>query len=194
MSASQVGSTWDAMALKTSEDQVIQCLKIIAPVERVTLVQNPMRREERIVMVRVAGESEPASLKSLGDGMTRVFQLALALEVARSRSERPLLGLEDDQAIDEPMLLIDEVETGIHYSALPDVWRFLLRAARESDVQVFATTHSWDCIEAFQKAAAEEPEGSAMLIRLERKGDEHRAVLFDQTELPVVTKHHIEVR
>ena len=145
-------------------------------------------------MVRVTGESEPRSLKSLGDGMTRVFQLALALEVARSGPERPLLGLEDGGAIDEPMLLIDEVETGIHYSALPEVWRFLLRAARESGVQVFATTHSWDCIEAFQKAAAEEPEGSAMLIRLERKDEEHHAVLFDQTELPIVTKHHIEVR
>lgn len=199
MESQTIGRIWDAMALKAGEERVIRCLQLIAPVERISLIQHPMRHEERVVMVRIAGEAEPVSLKSLGDGMTRVFQLALALEVALTKPRQAQLELiqsdeAEDTSIHEPMLLIDEVETGIHYSALSDVWRFLLRAARENDVQIFATTHSWDCIEAFQKAAAEEPEGSAMLIRLERKGEEHRAVLFDQTELPIVTKHHIEVR
>jgi hypothetical protein len=135
--------------------------------------------------------------------MLRVFELALAAEFAASPKKLGSITLTTHLreagggvfiALEEPVLLIDEVEVGVHYSALPDVWRYLFRAARERGIQVFATTHSWDCIEAFQQAAAEEPEGSALLLRLEQKGREHRAVLFDQDELPTVTKHHIEVR
>ena len=154
-------------------------------------------------MARMTSEMDPVPLASLGDGMLRVFELALAMEFAASRATPSTTLLTTDAkdvdggifiALDEPVLLIDEVEIGVHYSALPDVWRYLFRAARERGIQVFATTHSWDCIEAFQQAATEEPEGSALLMRLEQKDHEHRAVLFDQDELPTVTKHHIEVR
>jgi hypothetical protein len=185
-----LGRLWDAVVLQGGEDRVVQCLRILAPVDRITLIQNPAYPEERVAMARVAGRAEPVPLRSLGDGVLRAFQLAMAIERSLAKGEGPL----PDYAIDEPMLLVDEIETGIHYSALPDVWRFVFHAARERGVQVFATTHSWDCIEAFQQAAATEPEGSAMLIRLEQKGDEHRAVLFEQGEMPIVTKSHIEVR
>ena len=185
--AQGISELWDAVVLQGGEDRVIQCLQILAPVERITLIVQAGRR---VAMARVAGRAQPVPLRSLGDGVLRAFQLALAIELSLAESESPL----PDTALDEPMLLVDEIETGIHYSVLPDVWRFVFRAARERGVQVFATTHSWDCIEAFQQAAAGEPGGSAALIRLEHKGDEHRAVHFEQDELPIVTKSHIEVR
>jgi hypothetical protein len=205
MTAPHLGWLWDRVALTARAANVVDALRIIAPVEGIALVADPAsyREGERMVMVRIANEAEPVPLASLGDGMVRIFELALATEFAASRAAPSIKGLSadakdaDDEifiGLDEPMLLIDEVEIGVHYSALPDVWRYLFRAARERGIQVFATTHSWDCIEAFQQAAAEEPEGSALLLRLEQKGEEHRAVLFDQDELPTVTKHHIEVR
>lgn len=193
MDPASIGRAWDSLALTTGEDQVLHFLRLMEPVERISLIQHPAYRAERIVMVRMAGRSEPMPLRRLGDGMVRVFELAIALEIARSglpRSERD----PGDAVLDAPMLLVDEIEAGIHYTALPEVWRFLLRASREAGVQVFASTHSWDAIEALQQAAVGEPDGSAMLIRLEQRGDAHRAVLFDQSELPLVTKHHVEVR
>ncbi|XYH99923.1 AAA family ATPase [Sorangium sp. So ce1128] len=193
MDAAAMGRAWDALALKAGEDRVLRCLQSIAPIERVTLIQHPGRRGHRVVMVRVAGRPEPVPLKRLGDGTTRVFQLALALEMA-SDGVRKAEDDPRDPGLSERILLADEIESGIHYSALPEVWRFLLRAAHELDVQVFAATHSWDAIEALQQAVADEPAGSAQLIRLEQRGDEHRAILFDQSELPLVTKHHVEVR
>lgn len=193
MDAAAMGRAWDALVLKAGEDRVLRCVQSIAPIERVILIQHPSRRDRRIVMVRVGGHPEPVPLKRLGDGAMRAFQLALALEMAsdgiRKAEDDPRdLGLADR------ILLADEIESGIHYSALPEVWRFLLRAAHELDVQVFAATHSWDAIEALQQAVAGEPAGAAQLIRLEQRGDEHRAILFDQSELPLVTKHHVEVR
>jgi AAA domain, putative AbiEii toxin, Type IV TA system len=200
-----LGWLWDRVALTARAANVVNALGVIAPVEGIALIANPAdhREWERMAMARIAGETDPVPLASLGDGMLRVFELALATEFAASHEAPRSTMLATDAegrsdglflGIDEPMLLIDEVEIGVHYSALPDVWRYLFRAARERGIQIFATTHSWDCIEAFQEAAAEEPEGSASLMRLEQKGHEHRAVLFDQDELPTVTKHHIEVR
>ncbi len=201
MATPHMGWLWDRVALTPREANVVKALRVIALVEGIALVADPASypEGERMVMARIADETEPIPLASLGDGMLRVFELALATEFAASREKPSSTMLSSDTkelflALDEPVLLIDEVEIGVHYSALPDVWRYLFRAARERGIQVFATTHSWDCIEAFQQAAAEEPEGSALLMRLEQKGEEHRAVLFDQDELPTVTKHHIEVR
>src|SRR5207245_792380 len=67
-------------------------------------------------------------------------------------------------------LLIEEAENGLHYSIQPDVWRLIFRVASRMNVQVLATTHSWDCIEAFQTAASEAGPEVGMLIRLRQKG------------------------
>ncbi len=111
-------------------------------------------------LVRLEGETDPTPLKSAGDGMVRIFQVALALESAKNgrttsadshnRPFRP--ELLSTRAVG--MLLVDEIENGIHYTVLPDLWRFIFRVAHLHNVQVFATTHSWDCVEAFQGVAA----------------------------------------
>ena len=61
-------------------------------------------------------------------------------------------------------------------------------------IQIFATTHSWDCLEAFQKAAVEDENEEGLLIRLQRKGDEIMPTLFDEQRLSIVTREQIEVR
>jgi hypothetical protein len=150
-------------------------------------------------MVRIKGESEPVPLKSLGDGVVRMFQIALALERAEKNrpAARPAAGAatQGSERLAGGLLLIDEVENGIHYTVLPRLWRFLFQAAKIRNVQVFATTHSWDCIKGFQIAAAQEPEVSCMLVRLGRRDQANKAVLFDRDELPHVTEDPmIEVR
>ena len=78
---------------------------------------------------------------------------------------RPLVNAQDG------LLLIDEFENGMHHTVQLDVWRAVLEAARKLDIQVFATSHRWDSVEAFQKAAAETPE-DGVLVRLSRKGED----------------------
>ena len=94
------------------------------------------------------------------------------------------------------IFLVDEIENGIHYSVLPDVWRMIFHTAKRLNIQVFATTHSSDCIQAFQKAAAEDDDpNSGMLIRLERNKDgDIVPVMFDEEKLEVVARQHLEVR
>ena len=126
--------------------------------------------------MRSAGFRRPLPLRSFGDGLNRVFVIVLSLVNARGG-----------------ILLIDEFENGLHHTAQLDVWRMIFRLARRLDVQVFATSHSWDALEAFQKAAAEVPEEGA-LLRLTNRNGNIIPTVFTEDELAVVTRHKIEVR
>ena len=46
-------------------------------------------------------------------------------------------------------------KTGIHHSVQPKFWKMVLQTAQRNNVQVLATTHSWDCVKGFAEAAAE---------------------------------------
>ena len=104
-------------------------------------------------MVRLKGGLSSVPLRSLGDGMTRLFEVAVGLSGAGSRA-----------------FLVDEIDTGLHYTALEQVWRLVFSLAADLDVQVFATTHSWECIAAFQRAAQADP-AEGVLVRLEKIDD-----------------------
>ena len=81
--------------------------------------------------------------------MLRILQLALAASGSQTGPTASSADGSPDCARIDPHCpssdaLVHEVENGVHYSVLPDVWRFVFRAARVHNVQVFATTHSWD--------------------------------------------------
>jgi hypothetical protein len=174
----EIGYLWDDIALTDLEQDIIWALRIIDPeVEKLSLVANPMNNRERIAVVKVAKLARPIPLSSLGDGMNRIFGIILALVNAK-----------------DGILLVDEIENGIHYSVQPNLWSIVFNTAHRLNVQVFATTHSWDCITAFQKAAAENNDKDGMLIRLEAKREMTNAVLFDESELSIVSRDQIEVR
>ncbi|MGH9765140.1 MAG: AAA family ATPase, partial [Blastocatellia bacterium] len=170
---------WDRIALTSLEAEVVDALRIIeSDIERLNLLSDAGRENEteRVPKVKLRGEDEPVLLRSLGDGMNRLFGIALALANAKAG-----------------VLLIDEIENGLHYSVQKDVWRLVFETATRLDVQVFATTHSLDCISAFQCAAVESKE-EAMLVRLQEKNGETTATLFDRRRLGIATQEVIEIR
>ncbi len=58
------------------------------------------------------------------------------------------------------ILLIDEIENGIHYTAHYDFWKNIFKLSKKLNVQIFATTHSLEMIQQFNKVAKEEAEGA----------------------------------
>jgi hypothetical protein len=173
----QIAALWDAVALTPLEEEVLKSLRIIAPeVERVNLVGDQENSRTRIPTAKIAGLDTPLPLRSLGEGLNRVFGLGLALVNAK-----------------DGFLLIDEIESGLHFTVHPSVWQLIFRVARQLNIQVVATSHSWDAIEGFQKAASEDPE-EGVLVRLSRKGEDIIPTLFRKHELAVVTRDRIEVR
>jgi hypothetical protein len=91
-------------------------------------------------------------IDAFGDGMRRILLMALGVTRARGGA-----------------LLIDEIETAIHISALGHVFRWIVEACVTNDVQLFATTHSLEAIDAIL-AADTTPEEDIVGYRLELKG------------------------
>jgi hypothetical protein len=173
---------------------------MLSPITGITTVTNPSA-EGRVFKVRLKGIDSPVPLGSLGGGLVRVFHLAVALEysyLAKENRQASLFGETENVSEPEPsrLLLIDEIENGIHHTIHSTLWRAVFRLAREHNVQVFATTHSLDCLRGFAAAVAESEENDGLAIRLEKvEGEEQTgAVIIDREDLPIVVRDSIEVR
>jgi predicted ATPase len=79
------------------------------------------------------------------------------------------------------IILIDEIENGIHYSVLEKVWWQIKRAAQRTNTQVIVTTHSRECLQAARSAFLKEPAnlGLIRLWRDNKNADTVRATKYD---------------
>ena len=172
---------WDNVALTKEADFSLKTLRLTDDkIDGVAVVgdeESPYRRIGRRVVVKLQGHPRPVPLKSLGDGVTRLFAAGLALVNSR-----------------DGFLVVDEAENGIHYSVQRDFWRIVLLAAHQHNVQVLATTHSLDCVNGFAQAATELDDVEGVLVRLEKDGDEVRAVEYTEGDLETAAEQGIEVR
>ena len=170
-----LGPLWGKIALSDREQDVVEALRIIDPqISAVSMVGSTRRKPTAIV--RADNIERPVPLRSFGDGLNRLFGIILSLVNARGG-----------------LLLVDEFENGLHHTVQLDVWRTIFQLARTHDIQVFATSHSWDAVEAFQKAAAKAPE-EGVLIRLARRGEDVVPTVLSEAELAIATRDQIEVR
>jgi AAA15 family ATPase/GTPase len=78
-----------------------------------------------------------------GDGFERLINLVLRL-----------VATEQEKKSDE-IFLVDEIENGFYYKQLPTVWDTLIKTAQAQNTQLFATTHSLECINAYLQQASE---------------------------------------
>lgn len=78
-----------------------------------------------------------APVSAFGDGMRRALMFALALPRAK-----------------HGLLLVDEIETAIHVSALQKLYNWLVQVCQKNDTQLFVTTHSLEAVDALLMAHA----------------------------------------
>jgi predicted ATPase len=69
------------------------------------------------------------------------------------------------------LLIVDEFENGLHYSVLKDLWFQVFTVARRLEVQVFAATHSHECVVAAHEALSGQPR-ALQLLQLARNPDD----------------------
>lgn len=171
-----LAALWDRVALSSGEQDVIEALRLVDDrIKGVSMIAGGSTGQ-RTAIVKRENEDRPVPLRSFGDGLNRLFGIVLALVNAKGG-----------------MVLIDEFENGMHYTIQTDIWRWIFHLAARLEVQVVATSHSWDTVEAFQRAANETGEEGA-LIRLTRHGDAIVPAVFNRDELAIATRDQIEVR
>lgn len=172
------GKLWDEIDLTEHKVDVITGLTVISDeIKDVSIRGENATGAGRVPFVRLKSSSKPVPLAVLGDGTNRIFDLLVALSNCSAG-----------------VLLIDEIENGLHYSVHADIWRTIFELANRLNVQVFATTHSWECIQAFEEALSSSEENDGELIRLEQKNNVIVSTVFEKRRVKVVAEDWIEVR
>jgi AAA15 family ATPase/GTPase len=169
---------WDSVALTPDEPKVIEALQIIEPsIEKIAFLGREAVRSSGGIVVKLKGSDVRLPIGSLGDGVKRL--LSLSLSVIRATGG---------------YLMVDEIDTGLHHSVLEDMWRMVITIAKRLNVQVFATTHSQDCINSLGRLHQVNPKLAAevSLHRLER-GLTH-SVRYGPDEISTAALQEIEVR
>jgi len=167
---------WDKLSTPKHK-QVLDCIRLILPdMEDFGAINKESKN--RYFVVKLSTHDFPTPLSSYGEGVRRLLSIIIAMVSAQNN-----------------YLCIDEFENGIHYSVLPQLWETILVLAEKLNVQVFATTHSGDCVNAFQQALNEsDAPDTGQLIRLKERKGEIKATLFDAEDLKVITSSNLEVR
>lgn len=163
---------WDKISLTPKEEKVIEILKIID--NRIKIV----RFDSGNVKVLLEGEDSPRLMKNLGEGVNRLFSIALALVNAQNQ-----------------MLLIDEFEVGLHHSVQEQLWEIIFKYAQEWDIQVFVTTHSLDTVRSFSTILDKNPSvGQYMRLQKSRMTGEVEAVIYTKRSLDTAIEEQFETR
>ena len=130
LNLSSMRDVWNQVIVDKRESEVLEAMKILrTDIESIHFLsgRNSLRSSE--VLIGLHSEGPRLPLGSLGDGVRRLLALSLAL-VRTNRG----------------YLLIDEIDTGFHFTAMQKMWNLVVSSALRSNIQVFATTHSFDCI------------------------------------------------
>jgi len=142
---------------------------------------------KRLSLVPFAGETV---IHADIDGMDRLVPISLVGEGIR-RLLSILLAMAN---VPNGIVFIDEIENGLHYSVQRQVWSAIAQAARRCDVQVIATTHSFECIEAAHSAFEDSGQYDFRYFRLERRDEEIVSVPLDRDAMEVVERTDLEIR
>ncbi len=119
------------------------------------------------------GDNFRLPIQLMGDGIKHFLAILAAISATK-----------------DGVLLIDEIENGFHYSWLSTLWKAIFRAAQEFNVQIMATTHSYECVQAFGSNDYDD----ICLYRLDRKGDQHKAFESTADVLRTGLEMNFEVR
>lgn len=163
----------DALRVKDGEEIIEECLHEIDPrVRRIRI--DPYKEGNRIVVD--SGLEEMVPLSNLGQGVYRLVEI-LAEVIGSGAS----------------ICIVDEIENGIYHAALVDVWKGLVKAASLFGVQVFATTHSAECLRAAHEVFDATKEYDFAVVQLFRTS-ESRGRVLERESIAAAFRGDIDLR
>lgn len=160
---------WADFALTNNEQEILKALKMIdEQIEDFNFVNVDDRIVPIVKILRdIDGQKQYVRMpvSELGDGLVHVLNIIVALLSCQNG-----------------FLLLDEAESGLHHTTQIKLWQLIFKLAVANNVQVFATTHSNDCILSFAKAAKEREKQEGILIRIEKSDNNIETEVYDKVE------------
>ncbi len=170
----QMANALSTLRRERKQGEIVRMLRILD--DRIEDIEVLQRGTESIIYCDLKGEAQLMPILLMGEGVSRILEIAL------------IISHENYEVI-----LIDEIENGLHYSIMPKIWQDIGELAKAFNVQVFATTHSWECIEAAHQAFYE-GEYDFRYHRLDRVDDVVNVVTYDQETLEGAIDIGVEIR
>lgn len=179
---SLMSKLWNKAVHESRERDVVKAMQILTP----TLNNVFFLSEEHLsyddettggILVGFDGARKRIPLGSYGEGMRRLFALALSLANAQNG-----------------ILMIDEVDTGLHYSIMGDMWKLIVETARANDTQVFLTTHSLDCVRGLAWLCENHPELGKEVSLQKIEPNLKESVSLNADEIRIAIDQDLEVR
>jgi AAA15 family ATPase/GTPase len=159
------------------EEKLVQLLREIDPrLQKFRYLTAPGTNQP-LVYAYFAGLKKAQSITQTGQGFSKLF--SLFCQMLASKAE---------------VLLIDEIENGLYYETMPQIWKGIATLAESENIQVFATTHSRECLIAAHETMKAQPSYDFALHRLQRVNGQLESVTHDQGMLEVALKSGMEVR
>lgn len=172
---------WNQIALTDAQQRVVKALQFIeSKIEAIapqitTPYYQPTSRGGFIA--KLQGVSNPIPIGSLGDGTWRILALSIALSRAK-----------------DGVLLVDEIDTGLHHTVMADMWKLIAETAKTLDVQVFATTHSYDCVHSLATICHPDVTTGSEVTIQRIDSSKKKSVPYTESDIRMAAEHHIEVR
>lgn len=126
------------------------------------------------------GENKMLPFTQLGQAFSRTLQVYCEIFASRPK-----------------ILLIDEIENGLYYEGMEDYWKGLMAVLEDQDIQLFATTHSRECMEAAYRAASVIEGNPLRFLRLDRRIDNPNKIVsttFGKEEMATAIEFNREMR
>ena len=148
---------------------------LVPEIDSIPFLTSGSLREGSILVGRRGGGPR-LPIGSFGDGLRRLLALRLAVVGAN-----------------HGFLLIDEIDAGLR-TVMEDVWRLLVEVAKKSEVQIFATTHSLDCIRGLGSLVRSRPDLGAEVSLQKVHPSLKQAVSFAGEQIAIAVEQQIELR
>jgi AAA15 family ATPase/GTPase len=173
-----VMTQFNQIVLTPQEEILYESLRSIEPgIERIAPVVNQGYQGARNGGFFVSINKQRIPIGSMGYGIWRMLEITLAMV-----------------NIPGGTLLIDEIDTGLHFSVMIDLWKLICKTAEKLDIQVFATTHNSDCWKSLAEVANSDDIASddITIHRIER--GKKTSIVFNEEEMAIAVDRDIEVR
>lgn len=132
----------DQIITNKQDNEIIEVLKNLEPkITKISVSAN------RIVNVDI-GLPSLIPINVMGDGIRKLLTILTAIYEVRGG-----------------ILLVDEIDNGLHYSTMKTLWKAIIIACKKFNVQVFATTHNIETLRYLKELISEEIQDFSSNVR-----------------------------
>jgi AAA15 family ATPase/GTPase len=167
----------------TNKLVLINDLKVFIPQIWDLEISSTIIEKNNFIIVKQEGYDKPIPITLFGEGAIKLIRILLEIYICTNGR-----------------LMIDEIDTGIYHGRFKKFWKTILLAAYRNKVQLFATTHSKECLKFIKEVLEEDEELKSFqkdmrCFRLvEHKDKSVKSYSYDFEQFQFAIDHENEIR